>query len=223
MRVAITLLLLATGVALVAGHSHPRVPPPPAAGADGGLAWRRLGFEVLNSSDPVEIESGMGALTHAAKGGQVEAAVSLGRIYLHGVPGVALDPTHARAWFVRAAATNHPSAAYYLGVMSQRGEGSATDPSAAARWFERAAQAGSGQAMFLLANAYRSGNGVQLDAAKAVALYESAASAEHAPAMQALALAYQHGELGLAPNPEESRRYAMEAEHALKHHREDFP
>jgi TPR repeat protein len=77
--------------------------------------------------------------------------------------------------------------------------------------------------MFLLANAYRSGAGVPRDDARALKLYEQAAESEHAPAMQALALAYEHGELGLAPDPAESRRYAMEAEHALRHHRPDFP
>jgi TPR repeat protein len=69
--------------------------------------------------------------------------------------------------------------------------------------------------MFLLANAYRAGTGVARDDAQAVAWYEKAAEQAHAGALQTLAMAHLYGELGLAQDELESRRYAMEAAHAL--------
>jgi TPR repeat protein len=101
--------------------------------------------------------------------------------------------------------------------MTQRGEGVQADPRAAARWLEIAANEGSPHAMFLLANACRAGAGVPKDEAKALALYAKAGELEFPAALQALAMAYAYGELGLTPDQDESRRYAMEAEHALKH------
>lgn len=88
-----------------------------------------------------------------------------------------------------------------------------TDPDLEAR-----AAGGSVDAMFLLANAYRAGRGVPHDDARAVYWYQRAAEHDHAPSLQALALAYRHGELGLAPDDDEARRYEMEAAHALQHH-----
>ena len=73
------------------------------------------------------------------------------------------------------------------------------------------------QQLFLQANAYRAGAGVPRDEARALALYRQASALAHPPALQALALAYRYGELGLAPDEDEARRYSMEAEDALHH------
>jgi TPR repeat protein len=156
-------------------------------------------------------------LTYSAEQGDVEAQLALGKIYLEGTPVVTKDTKKAAAWFLCAEAQHHPSAAYYLGVMSQRGEGRPPNPVEAARWFGVAAKGGSSQAMFLLGNAYRYGQGVPKDEAKAVALYTKAAELEHPAALQALAMAFGQGELGLTPDQDESQRYAMEAEHAIRH------
>jgi uncharacterized protein len=178
---------------------------------------RELGLRLLTLSDPNEVRAGLSSLTKAAEQGDAEAQVALGKIYLQGIVAVPKDAGRAHAWFVRAASAHHPSADYFLGVMSQSGEGVAADPAAAARWFETAAQEGSPHAMFLLANAYRAGAGVPRDDGKALDLYAKAGELEHPAALQALAMAYQRGELGLEPDDAESRRYAMEAEHAIKH------
>jgi TPR repeat protein len=50
------------------------------------------------------------------------------------VPGLPQDAARAYAWFSRAAAAHHASAAYYLGIMSRDGQGVRPDPEAAARW-----------------------------------------------------------------------------------------
>lgn len=157
------------------------------------------------------------ALTLAAQQGDPDAQVALGQRYLQGRAAVPRDVARARAWFVRAERSRHPAAAYFLGLMHQSGQGAALDPAAAARWFELAARRGSPDAMFLLANALRAGVGVPRDDARAVALYERAGEREHAGALQALAMAYQYGELGLAPDAAEHRRYMMAAEHAISH------
>jgi uncharacterized protein len=185
--------------------------------APSALNARELGFHLLTLPDRDEVLAGMSTLTKAAEQGDVEARIALGRIYLRGVPAVPQDVTLARGWFMRAEPSRHPSAAYYLGVMSQNGQGVKADPGEAARWFEIAAQGGSPDAMFLLANAYRAGAGVPKDDAKAVALYERAGEMEHAASLQALAMAYGYGELGLEPDEDERRRYMLEAEHATKH------
>jgi len=212
-RVALWVGGLAAAVAVLAALYMVRAGGEPVrASAPSALDARGLGAHLLTAADSAEVRSGMDALTKAAEQGDVEAEVALGRIYLRGLPAVPEDAFLARAFLLRANDAHHPSAAYFLGVMSQR-----ADPAEAARWFERAAREGSPHAMFLLANAYRAGAGVPRDDEKALALYARAGEMEHAPALQALSLAYLHGELGLEPDEAESRRYAMEAEHALKH------
>jgi uncharacterized protein len=184
------------------------------------MAARALGFRLLTLANREEVLAGVASLTKSAEQGDVEAQISLGRIYLQGIPAVPKDATRARDWFLRAAPSNHPSAAYFLGVISQSGQGVKADPAEAARWFTIAAQRGSPDAMFLLANAYRTGAGVPKDDAKALDLYKKAGEMEHPAALQALAMAYLYGELGLKPDEAEERRYRMEAEHAIKHRSE---
>jgi TPR repeat protein len=178
---------------------------------------RTLGFRLLTLANREEVLAGMNSLTKAAEQGDVEAQISLGRIYLQGLPAVPRDAARAREWLLRAAPSRHPSATYFLGVMSQSGQGVKADPAEAARWFQIAAEGGSPDAMFQLANAYRAGAGVPKDDARAVELYEKAGEMEHPAALQALAMAYMYGELGLKPDPDEQRRYMLEAEHAIKH------
>lgn len=198
--------------------SAPSAPPlAPGSALPPGAAARDLSFRLLALSNSEEVLAGVAALTKLAEQGDVEAQIGLGRIYLKGHPAVPKDPKRAREWLLLAAPSRHPSAAYFLGVISQSGQGVKADPAEAARWFEIAAQGGSPDAMFLLANAYRIGAGVPKDEAKAVELYEKAGKMEHPAALQALAMAYQYGELGLKPDDAEQRRYMMEAEHALHH------
>jgi uncharacterized protein len=182
-----------------------------------GVEARALCFRLLASANPEEIAAGMNALGTSAKEGDTESRIALGRIYLQGIPTVPKDAGRAREWFLQAAPSRHPSAAYFLGVMSQNGQGVKADPAEAARWFEIAVEGGSPDAMFLLANAYRAGAGVPKNDKKAVELYEKAGELEHPAALQALAMAYLYGELGLEPDEAERRRYMMAAEHAIKH------
>ncbi|HWL87471.1 MAG TPA: tetratricopeptide repeat protein, partial [Polyangiaceae bacterium] len=175
-----------------------------------------LGY-LQSRHDASEVRAAVERVTRAANDGDVGAQLVLGKTYLQGLPAIPKDAARAHDWFLRAAAAGNASAAYYLGVMSQGGEGTKMDPVEAGRWFEKAASAGSPHAMFLLANAYRAGAGVAKDPAKALELYRRASELEHPAALQTLAMAYLHGELGLEPDESEYRRYEMEAEHALQH------
>lgn len=182
-----------------------------------GMEARALGFHLLTLSNPEQVRAGLNVLTEAAEKGEVEAQIALGRVFLQGSPAIPKDAPRAHGWFMRAVPSRHPSAAYFLGVMSQSGQGVKADLAEAARWFETAAEAGSPDAMFMLANAYRAGAGVPKSDAKAIEFYEKAAEMEHPAALQALAMAYLYGEMGLEPDEAERRRYMLEAEHALKH------
>jgi TPR repeat protein len=162
-----------------------------------------------SNSDPASLQT-------AAERGDVEAQVALGKLYLNGQPSLAKDLARARQWFLRAAEARHPGAAYYLGVIAQNGDGAGPDARTALRWWTVAASQGSAHAMFMLANAYRAGAGAPRDDDKALAFYRRAGELDHPAALQTLAMAYLYGELGLAPDEAESRRYAMEAEHAIR-------
>jgi TPR repeat protein len=155
-------------------------------------------------------------LEGAAKAGDSNAQLQLGLWLRVGGLGFTRDVELARTWLMRAAVTQG-DAAYHMGSMTLAGEGAARDVAIATRWFERAATLGSAQAMYMLGNVYREGHGTSKDPARALAWYRRAAEREHAAALQELALVYAHGELGQAPDPEEARRYAMEAAHVVGH------
>ncbi len=177
--------------------------PGPDKVAGGGRDDAGLGAQKADTAD-------VPALIAAANQGDASAQVALGKLYLHGAPGLAEDRERARDSFARAAAQGNPIGAYYMSTLTK-------DPAEAARWLEKAADAGVAQAMFLLGNAYRAGSGVPQDPAKALAWYQRAAERDHAAALQTLAMAYLRGELGLTPDESEYRHYEMEAEHALQH------
>ncbi|PCC67793.1 Sel1 repeat-containing protein [Nannocystis exedens] len=180
-------------------------------------AGDRDAHERARHIEPVEDAEHVEHAARAGEAGDVGAQVALGRLLLRGSAEVARDVGRARALFLSAEAARPGSAAYELGLMSQSGQGAPADPSAAVRWFEQGVRAGSADAMFMLANAARAGIGMPADPARAVSLYEQAAALEHPEAMQALALAHLHGELGLAVDEVESRRYMAAAGHALQH------
>ena len=193
---------------LPAGVAAPTVPPAP--------GWRARWMH----AEPGHAEALSAALVLAAEHGDGEAQQVLGVAYLRGQLPFPRQPEQAVTWLTRAATGRGPgaaSAAYYLGTIYQSGDGAPRNPIEAARWLGIAAELGSPHAMFLLANAYRAGNGVPRDDARALALYVRAGEREFPAALQALSLAYSAGELGLSPDSDAARRYALEAEHAIGH------
>jgi TPR repeat protein len=177
---------------------------------------RALGEALLTLPDPTQARATAAQLEAAAQRGDGAAAVALGRLYLLGTPLFAREPARAAAYFRQAAATGDATAQYYLGVMTQRGEGVPADAAQAAQLFRAAAAAGSGQAMLLLGNAYRSGNGVPRNEQRAIELYQRAGEQGNAAALQTLAMAYRYGELGVERDESAATHYQAEAEHALQ-------
>ncbi len=174
----------------------------------------------LAHHDPAPAAAPLAFVTrHAGELGPA-AQLALGKATLLGGPARPRDARRAAELFRAIAASPGPSraeAAHALGLLALGSELGAANPEDAVRWFAIAADDGSLGAMFLLANAYRAGDGAPRDDARAVRWYTQAGERDHAPSLQALALAYHYGELGLAPDDDEARRYEMEAAHAVEH------
>jgi len=187
--------------------------------ANSGLveAQSALGQALCQQSDPALAEEGLAWLRRAANANDARALLTLGKLELSGVSGVARDYSAARAHLVASAGQHEPRASYYLALMARSGDGSAEDHAAAAKYLTSAADAGIPQAMFLLANAYREGDGVPRDEPRALALYEKAAELDHPESIQALAMAYRNGELGLTRDPARADSEQMELAHAQTH------
>ncbi|SMC24340.1 Sel1 repeat-containing protein [Andreprevotia lacus DSM 23236] len=180
-------------------------------------AQRTLGQVLLARGDSEHALTGVRWLQQAGQAGDADAYAALGKAWLLGSPGLAINYPQAHTALQAAAKTGHTGAAYYLGIQLKNGYGIPADAKAAAHWFEVAARNDEPAALFMLANAYRYGDGVANDDAKALALYRKSADLEYPPAIQAMAMAYQHGEMGLKRDPANYKQELAEAAHALKH------
>jgi TPR repeat protein len=197
------------------GHPQARWQLLAAAFAGNVRAVRARGLLLLAGKTPRSERSGIRLLEQAAKGGEDEAALDLGRLYFWGLPGLRPNYGRARSWLEPVAA-KQPAAAYYLALIDNNGLTGAANRTKAIEELKRAAEGGIADALFLLGNAYRSGDGVALDDAEAVRCYEKAAVLEHAGALQALAEAYARGDLGLNRNDVQSRQLFALAGDALR-------
>jgi TPR repeat protein len=206
-------IIAIVGVGLVVGarawRAHSRV-----AVAVPAPEMRALEHALGTMRDAAQARAAVARLEEAAAQGDVAADVALGRVWRDGTSPLGRDAARALHHFEHAAAARDATANYYLGVMTQRGEGVPADSAAAAQLFALAAAQGSAQAAFLLGNAYRTGSGVPRDERRAVALYQEAGERGNAAALQALALAYRYGELGLAADESAATHYQVEADHA---------
>jgi TPR repeat protein len=159
-------LLLALGAAIALAQ------PPPARGADGGLA---------DLDDPkVQYELGMSQLT--------------------GQGGEPRNPEQAIEWLRKAAMRGHTDAQVQLGICAKQGVGVPSDPAQALAWFRRAAEQGNARGQLQLALAYRRGEGVAADPAQASAWLRKAAENGHPKAQLELGIAYRDGH-GVDPDP----------------------
>ncbi|MGJ3243935.1 MAG: SEL1-like repeat protein [Opitutales bacterium] len=96
-------------------------------------------------------------------------------------------------------ARESPDAAYFLGRMYARGEGTATDTRDAVRWWKRAARDGQPRAANDLAYFHEKGIEVRQDYEDALEYYRQAARLGHVPAMARLGFL---NEAGLGKNPD---------------------
>jgi len=105
-------------------------------------------------------------LRPAAEGGDGEAAMFLGNMYLYG-RGVEPDTSQARRWLELAAQQGRIDALYNLGAIYDKGIGVQRDVAQAMRWFLLAADQRDGQAQLNIALFYLNGDGVPKDIGQA--------------------------------------------------------
>jgi len=105
-------------------------------------------------------------LRPAAEGGDGEAAMFLGNMYLYG-RGVEPDSSQARRWLELAAQQGRADALYNLGAIYDKGIGVQRDVAQAMHWFLLAADQRDTQAQLNIALFYLNGDGVPKDIAQA--------------------------------------------------------
>lgn len=116
------------------------------------------------------------SLESGASGGNPEAQLELGRLYLNAHEMVR-DPVQAVAWFARAAKQGEVRAQYLLGKQYENGVGIKRDYKEAARWYDRAASIGRyPDAEYALGTLYARGLGVGHSNATAMEWYRKAAN-----------------------------------------------
>ncbi|MDR5761356.1 hypothetical protein [Caballeronia sp. LZ035] len=195
-----------------------------------------LGSVLIGDGDAARVREGIGWLERAAGAGDVQAQLLLGRVFLNGASGVAVDDVRSRIWLERAArslpalppapalavADDHADdhappagalAAYSLASIHRNGYGVPRDAAVGLRWLTLAATWGVPQAQFQLANVHRERG----DERQALIWLRRAAAAENPEANLALAIAYRNGELGLRKNEGEYWSYVKETLHDYKH------
>lgn len=101
---------------------------------------------------------------------------------------------HAMHWYQRAAKRKHAAAAYNLGAMHYRGEGTEVNYRTAASWIRKAAKLGMPEAQFHLGNLYYRGRGVPKDPAEEAHWYLKAAEAGLPEAQYNVAVLYANGD-----------------------------
>lgn len=190
------------------------------AARQGNVEAMQAGASVLLHHPALdEAARGLPLAHAAAQQNNRSAQYLLGKAYFDGAPTRPPDLAQARNWFEKAAAQQHPKAAYLLGLMFKNGYGTAADPVAAAAWFEQAVELGNADAMFMLANAYFAGEGVDRNPREALRLYMKAAALEHPLAAQTIAYAFKDGGLGLPQSERQSQQLMLGVAHSLRHPR----
>lgn len=127
-------------------------------------------------------QEGLDWLAKAADGGDANAALELGSIYMNGQDGVAIDDNKAFALISKAAATGLMVAETDLGYMYIHGRGVPIDKYQGMTWSVKGGEQGSPAALSYFATAYFKGDGLPQNLDKA-AYYGS--------------IAYQRGNAGL--------------------------
>jgi len=123
------------------------------------------------------IEAYLAALRKRADEGNDAAQYVLGSLYEDGQCGLSQDYSLAAAWYLNAAAQDHPGAALNLGTMLEKGQGIPQDYEQAAVWYRTAADSGVSAAQFSLGLLYAEGKGVPQDYVESSFWLELAASA----------------------------------------------
>lgn len=122
------------------------------------------------------------------------------------------DFAAARAEWQPLAEQGAPLAAYNLGLMCARGQGSNTDPQQAAKWYRIAAEKGVSEAQYNLGVLYSNGTGVPKDYAQAAQWFQKAAEKGDVNAANSLGTLYDAGEGSFRNYGEAEKWYRKAAE-----------
>jgi TPR repeat protein len=144
------------------------------------------------SSGVMTLASPLDRLSAEATAGNPQAELLIGLRYLKG-RGIAVNQPEAAKW-IRAAATRDPVAQYWMGQITEYGEGVSADASSALHWYERAAAQGNREAMYDLGVASAQGVGTQRDFAQSAGWFAKAAVLGVTNAQFNLAVLYERGE-----------------------------
>jgi TPR repeat protein len=164
------------------------------AAAKGFMAAKNnLGLLQLASGE--DSKKSIGLVEEAANAGYSPAQVSMGQLFLDGLPaaGIAQDLDQARVWFERASSAGDDDASLTLGFMYEKGTGVTADQEKATAFFQKAADKGNTDAMVRLGAKLLGGQGIKPDAAKGKGWFEKAIAAGATGAKVALASIYETG------------------------------
>ena len=143
------------------------------------------------------------ALKEAARAGDANAQVALGKLLQH------TAPAEGSSWLTKAALQGSAEAQFQLGLMHALGEGVPTDEKASDAWFMKAAAQGHVDAQVILGLGYQE----QGRLADAFEMMKRAAQAGDPRAEKALATMYTNGEGTPQDDAEAVKWYTRAAEH----------
>ena len=153
---------------------------------------RVISTRLVHRAADLAMQSPLDKLSALAAAGNPQAELLIGLRYLKG-RGVAVDQPKAAVW-IRKAAAHYPVAQYWMGQITEHGEGVPADAGEALRWYQAAAMQSNRDAMYNLGVANAEGLGTQRDFAQSARWFAKAAALGVTNAQFNLAVLYERGE-----------------------------
>lgn len=208
-RLVFSLSLLVPCLALSAAEPKKVITaPPPIVIEPGKLAavssFERGVRQLDAATSDKEKEEAINLITAAAESGYPEAQFFVGLV------DEAQEPSKAREWFVKAAATGHVRAAAKAAAMFEEGRGGAADKVQALKWHKVAAEGGNAESAFKVAKARElEGNA---NPEEMIKMYQRAALAGDSEANLRLGDIYFTGDAGIKNQVEAFKYYRNAAQ-----------
>jgi uncharacterized protein len=183
------------------------------AAVEKGLPAAKNNLGLLKLALGEDPKAAIGMVEEAASGGYAPAQVSMGQMFLDGLPaaGIARDLDQARVWFERAVDAGDDDAGFTLALMYENGTGVTANQEKAVSLLRSAAEKGNSSAMLRLAAKLVGGQGIKADPEKGKTWFEKAIAAKVPGAKTALAGVYETG-TGLTKDEKKAHALYTEAE-----------
>jgi TPR repeat protein len=178
------------------------------ARAGNAAAMRSLAVAYLRGGAADEGEA-VTWLQKSADGGNRESQYDLGRVYQRS--SARRNERRAVEMFILAGNAGHADAAFQLGRMYEKGQGTSKNESEALRWFTKAAEQGHADAQGGVGVFYLKGIGTRRDDTKALDWLRKGAAAGSAAAMYNLGTMYEEGRAGLPKSRSTAREWYRKA------------